>query len=275
MNPITVVVPVGPNPAYREYLGECLESLRRQTCPPDEVLIIDDQAQLLAGVDVSDFSASQSSCSRSLFDAIIAELEHSSGSGLSFHSLKDPTQGIIEMIGRQWPFPITLWKTPWLSGVAHAFNFGVGLARHDLVLMLGSDDRLEPWCLEDCLKTYEDHQDPLGYYYLDVQYSDGRQQRLACNAAMVTKALWRHNGGFPVESAVGAPDTILVSIMLAAKGEAGHLIHVESHAPPYWYRQHDQTDTVARSRPFFGAIKAVRDYYTEEAVQWKKPAWIR
>lgn len=223
MSPITVVVPVGPNPAYRQYLAECLDSIRAQTRSADEILVIDDQA------------------------------------GLTW---KDVGQDV------------KLWKTPWLSGVAHAFNFGVALAEHPLILMLGSDDRLEPWCLQDCLTAYEAHQDPLGYYYLDVQYQDGEQQRLPCNAAMVTKALWRHNGGFPVESAVGAPDTVLVSVMLAAKGAAGHLIHVESAAPPYWYRQHDQTDTVARSRPFFGAIKAVRDYYTERAVTWTKPTWL-
>lgn len=223
MNPITVVVPVGPNPAYRAYLGECLDSIRAQTVPAGEILVIDDMANL--------------------------------------------TQ---EDVGPD----VTLWKTPWLSGVAHVFNFGVGLAQHDLVFMLGSDDRLETWCLQDCTKAYQTHHDPLAYYYVDVQYSDGRQQSLACHAAMVTKALWRHNGGFPVESAVGAPDTVLISIMLAAKGAAGHLIHVGSQVPPYWYRLHDQTDTVARSRPFYGAIKAIRDHYTEEAVQWKGPRWI-
>ena len=224
MSLITVVVPVGPNPAYRDYLAECLDSVRAQTVPPAEILVIDDQAHL---------------------------------------EQKD--------VGSD----VTLWKTPWLSGVAHVFNFGVALAKQEFVFMLGSDDRLEPWCLEDCAKAYNKRRDPLGYYYVDVQYSDGRQQSLACHAAMVTKTLWRHNGGFPIESAIGAPDTVLVSIMLAAKGKAGNLIHVASKTPPYWYRLHDQTDTVARSRPFFGAIKAVRDLYTEGAVAWKKPTWLK
>ncbi|KKM71392.1 hypothetical protein LCGC14_1431150, partial [marine sediment metagenome] len=167
MHPITVVVPVGPNPAYREYLKECLDSIRAQTVPAGEILVIDDQANL--------------------------------------------TQ---EDVGQD----VTLWKTPWLAGVAHAFNFGVALAQHDLVFMLGSDDVLLPGCLADCIATWEAHRDHLGYYYVDLVYQDGRQQSLACNAAMVTKTLWRHNGGFPVESAVGAPDTVLISIMLAAKG---------------------------------------------------------
>lgn len=224
MTGITVVVPVGPNPAYRDYLAECLDSVRAQTVQAAEILIIDDQAQL--------------------------------------------TQ---EDVGAD----VTLWKTPWLSGVAHAFNFGVALAKHDLVFMLGSDDRLEPWCLADCERAHKEKRDALGYYHVDVQYSNGPRQSLPCNAAMVTKALWRHNGGFPVESAVGAPDTVLISIMLAAKGWAGHLVHVTSHAPPYWYRSHAETDTVARSRPFRDAIRAVRDIYTEGAVEWKKPTWLK
>lgn len=43
---ITVVVPVGPQPAYRNYLEECLSSLFKQTRLPTEVLVIDDMADL-------------------------------------------------------------------------------------------------------------------------------------------------------------------------------------------------------------------------------------
>lgn len=218
---ISVIIPVGPNPAYRKYLPGCLESVRNQARQADEVLVIDDQAHL-EQADVGD--------------------------------------------------GVRLWKTPWLSGVAHAFNFGVALAEQELVFMLGSDDRLMPWCLGDCLKSYEQYQDSLGYYYVDVQYSDGRSQNLACNAAMVTKALWKHNGGFPVESAVGAPDTVLISIMLAAKGSAGNLRHVDSAQPPYWYRVHDQTDTAARAPRFQGAIFGVRGELTKS---WRRPEWPR
>ncbi|GAG14074.1 unnamed protein product, partial [marine sediment metagenome] len=31
-----------------------------------------------------------------------------------------------------------VWRSPWLLGTAHAFNFGVALAAHELVIMLGS-----------------------------------------------------------------------------------------------------------------------------------------
>ena len=43
---ITVVIPVGPQSVYKKYLPEALESLKYQTEPPDEILIIDDMADL-------------------------------------------------------------------------------------------------------------------------------------------------------------------------------------------------------------------------------------
>lgn len=48
---ITVAIPVGPEPHHQQYLGECLDSVRQQTLPPAEVLIIDDMAGLPAGLD--------------------------------------------------------------------------------------------------------------------------------------------------------------------------------------------------------------------------------
>ena len=46
--------------------------------------------------------------------------------------------------------PVRIWKAPWRLGVAHAFNFGVALANTQLILMMGSDDRLLPDCLAAC-----------------------------------------------------------------------------------------------------------------------------
>ncbi len=218
---ITVTVPVGPNPIYRRFLPECLQSIRDQKVPASEILVIDDQAHL--------------------------------------------EQGDVGV-------DVRLWKTPWLSGVAHVFNYGVALAASELVLMLGSDDILKPWCIEDIIRSYQSRQQANGYYWLDVEYSTGETQALACNAAAVTKGLWRHTGGFPVESALGAPDTMLLSIMLAHKGAAGRMFHVESHAPPYWYRQHPDTDTRSRAAEFSGAIGRVRDVVTQ---RWRKPEWTR
>lgn len=223
---ITVVIPVGPDPVYKEFLTTAIESVREQTVPPSELLIIDDQAHLDAGP---------------------SKLATAHG----------------RVIDRR------VWQTPWLSGVAHSFNFGVALARNDLVFMLGSDDRLEPHCLEDCLRAYEANQGKAAYYWVDVQYSDGEQQRLACNAAMVHKDMWRSSGGFPVESAVGPCDTMLISILMT-HGDAGVMVHVESDKPPYWYRRHDRTYSRVRGSKFGGVHGPIRDKVTE---LWQRPAW--
>ncbi len=226
---ITVVIPVGPDPIYRDYLPAAIESVVAQTVPPTELLIIDDQAHLPAWP----------------------------GRGWSTEHGR-----IIER---------RVWSTPWLSGVAHSFNFGVALAANDLVFMLGSDDRLEPHCLEDCLAAYEANGKKPAYYWVDVQYSDGEQQRLACNAAMVHKDMWRSSGGFPVESAVGPCDTMLVSILMT-HGDAGAMYHVESATPPYWYRRHDQTYSRTRGSKFGGVHGPIRDKVTE---LWQRPTWTK
>ncbi len=92
-----------------------------------------------------------------------------------------------------------------------------------------------------------------------------------CNAAMVHKEMWRASGGFPVESAVGAGDTMLISILLTHK-LAGQLYHVESKTPPYWYRKHDHTYSRTRGSKFFAALGPVRDVVTQ---LWTPPHWTR
>lgn len=166
---------------------------------------------------------------------------------------------------QEWPFKLWVWPTPWRSGVPHAFNFGVSLAANDLVIMLGSDDYLEAWAVEDCWKAWEQCKDPHGYYYMDVKYSDGPEQSIACHAAMVTKDLWELTGGFPPESSVGQCDTVLLSMMLAANGRWGKLRRVPSKRPPYWYRVHEGTDTATKPPAFREAARLVRNYYTERA----------
>ena len=227
---ISVVVPIGPNPVYRNYLFECLDSIAAQTFKPSEVMIVDDQAHL-----------------------------------------SDKERTAIEWTLTPKGISVNYYETPWLSGVAHAFNFGVALAQNELVFMLGSDDILRPWCLQDCSDAFNRFNDPVGYYYEDIQYSDtGETQSLACHAAMVTKKLWCLSGGFPVESALGAPDTMLVSIMLGAKGNAGNLRRVESSQPPYLYRRHDQTDTLSRGNKYHSEMFTLRNKLT---ANWKQPTW--
>lgn len=222
--PITIAIPVGPNPSNVEWLGECLASIAEQTVTPDEILIIDDGANL------------------------------------------DPAE-----------YPaVRIWPTPWQSGVAHAFNYGVALAKNDLVLMLGSDDRLMPHAIQACQWAWDHWHDPLGYYYFIIEYESGRFQDIPCNGAFVHKELWKRTGGFPVEAAMGACDTWLISLLYASKGRAGNLYQI-SPAPLYWYRDHPQTDTVQRGA-WMGMIVTARNIWVEkkltEAAKEQYEYWL-
>jgi len=161
----------------------------------------------------------------------------------------------------------SVWKSPWYLGVAHAFNIGVAVAPTELVFMLGSDDWLEPTCIEDCVKEFQARSgDPYGYYYVGVRYSDtGETQELACNAAMVTKSLWRRTGGFPIQSASGAPDAALLSIIIGNYPRAGRHWPVADGKPLYNYRRHVEADTASKAS-WQRVILETRDLVTREWV---------
>jgi glycosyltransferase involved in cell wall biosynthesis len=218
---ITVVIPVGPNESNTRWLLECLASVERQTLNPSEVLLIDDSGEK----------------SRYL-PSLVPAVAHTS-------------------------LPLRIWKSPWRTGVASAFNVGIAEAIYDLVFMLGSDDTLEPDCLEACVEEYRRKgNDNSGYYSVAVRYMDtGEVQTAPCHASMVTKQLWRHTGGFPVETASGAPDAALLSILFAHGGKAGWIYPVADGRPLYNYRRHNETDT-ARRGPWQGVILATRDIVT-------------
>lgn len=169
-----------------------------------------------------------------------------------------------------------IWRSPWLLGVAHAFNFGVALARNECVFMLGADDTLEPDCIQRVLAQYagtSEEDKGSTYYFVSVRYLDDREdntQFLPCNAAMVTKSLWRKTGGFPIEAASGACDAAFVSrfwnradeVRFAGVGEGTTL---------YNYRPHADTDTAQRSQ-WQGIILATRGLVTEV---YDPPRWGR
>lgn len=151
------------------------------------------------------------------------------------------------------------YQQPWNLGMVAGWNCGVGLARNELVLLVGADDKLYGDCIDECYRAWLREQEPLGYYYLGVQYSDGREQNTACNAAMVTKALWRHTGGFPAQSAVGAPDHIFLSMLLCASRDGRTTAKILRVCDDmlYWYRVGENTETTKNIWP---AITAVMDY---------------
>lgn len=168
-------------------------------------------------------------------------------------------------------FVIRIHHNPWLSGVAHSFNYGVALAENELVLMLGSDDYLHPHCMEALRDAHTNDPHPLGYYWLDVFYtSSGESQALPCNAAMVTKQLWQNTGGFPVQSAVGAPDHVFINMMQIHGRDAGKLIHVETSEPYYHYRDHEETFTKREGATYGPMVPYVRDTF---ASKWERPSW--
>ncbi len=223
---ITVLIPVGPSVANERWLDEAIESVVRQTFPASEVLLIDDG-----------------------FPHVREKL-------LSSHIPLPPTADTV----------FTVWHSPWNLGVAHAFNCGVGLAANKLVFMLGSDDTLEPTCLEKCYAEYSSIGDDLAYYYCGVRYMDTNEtQTMPCHAAMVTKALWKHIGGFPVQSASGAPDAALLSIMFGHGSAAGRIRPVANGEPLYNYRRHADTDTASKG-PWQHVILETRDLVTS---QWR------
>lgn len=172
------------------------------------------------------------------------------------------------------PIKIRFCYPLWRLGVAHAFNFGVMCAESELVFMLGSDDTLEPDCLARCAHAYEMAERPeLSYFWVGVRYMGNEypDQYLPCHAAMVSKSLWRHTGGLPVEAASGASDAALISILLGNKGEAGDLVCVDDTRPLYNYRVHGETDTASKGS-WQGIILETRNILTRD---WKKPHWGR
>jgi glycosyltransferase involved in cell wall biosynthesis len=173
-------------------------------------------------------------------------------------------------------FGIDIWRAPWRLGVPAAFNVGVAVAATECVFLMGSDDTLQPDCIEQCLRVYDSlHQDrqSCAYLYVGVHYMGGEysDQFVPCNAAMVTKSLWKRCGGFAPESAVGACDAALISTMMVHP-DAGSLYCVNSTVPLYNYRVTQTSDTAAHGEAWQGPVLEVRNLLTRD---WKPPAWGR
>jgi len=231
---IGVVIPVGPRPSHQRYLQELMTSIALQTRPADQLVFVDDMANL--------------------------ELDELSDMYRRFS-------------GRAiWP-DIHIVRNWWLLGVAASFNAGVAYAtiENDLAFMMGADDVMRPTCLEETVRCFKEHGDQDAYYYAGLSYMDTlEEQTVPCNAAAVTRGLWQMTGGFPVESAVGAPDCALVSIMMTYMNS--RLIPIAGGAPLVDYRRHAETDTATRGAAWQGPILESRNILTRD---WKAPDWGR
>lgn len=174
---------------------------------------------------------------------------------------------------------ITIWRAPWLMGCAAGWNTGISLARNKLCLMMAADDWLEPTCIEALLAEWRRQTNVTGYYSLTVRYvaepgasfSWSPIQDLPCNAAMVHKELWWHTGGFPPCAGVGAPDALLISVLLKYGDAAGRLINVSKGTPLYNVRVHPDQETSVGGG-YWDDIISIRNKYT---ANWRPIGWQR
>lgn len=238
---ISVVIPVGPFKGNKDWLKECIDSVAQQTMKPVDICLVDDGAQLHE------------------LDWLVPGYQ-GRGTPYSCYLYED-----MNIYAEVYPLP-------WRTGISHAFNYGVMYTYAECVFMLGSDDTLEPTCLERCWEAYLKRDQADGYYSVPIRYMDtGEVQTAPCNAAMVTKGFWRKTGGFPIETAIGIGDSTLLSICLAHKlpvHQVGYDLNDEQ-TPLYNYRRHPDIHTF-KLGPYWGVIDQLRGILTE---QWKEPEW--
>jgi glycosyltransferase involved in cell wall biosynthesis len=246
MEDISVVVPVGPNKVYLDWLPECLASVVLQNYQGNiDIILIDDQANI--GIEQ--------------FKSIIKEV-----SQLTHIVQEDTPEEEANFFSPEYDRYIRMWQTPWNCGVADAFNAGIGIADTELVFMLGSDDKLMPNCLDECVKTWEAHNQKDGWYNVPIQLQSGAIVTVNNNAAMISRNLWKILGGFPPSAGVAACDALLLSIMMVHMPD--RIIQVESKEPLYWAREHEHQDT-RHNMGYYAASGVVEVIRNMETLRWK------
>jgi len=238
---ISVVIPVGPNPAYLDWLPECIESVMNQTHLPKEIIIVDDTQKML---DIHEYF--------DIYPEKFNLIEVAYGKELWAWENPPPEQEIY----------VSCYRTPWTVGVADAFNFGVGISFYNLVFMLGSDDKLMPTCLEEVVKEY-DKQQIEGWYNVTLVTSTGEESWIPNNAAAVTQKFWKWVGGFPPSAGVAACDAVVLSILMKHAPE--RIVQVKQGTPLYWGRVHEHQDTRHNMAYFAtsGIVEVIRNLETQ------------
>jgi len=241
---ITVAIPVGPHPVYLKWLPECVESVINQEFSGNiEIFLLSDGA---------DFSKLPD-------DLFWKGAIQNHPEEYTFFGKRSPSLLLNNIL-------FSAWHSPWNLGVADMFNIGVALAEHNLVFMLGSDDKLMPTCLEECAKAWEENNKIDGWYNVTLKTAKGAIVTIFNNAAMVTKKLWQELGGFPPSAGIGACDALVLSIMLTYMPE--RIFQVKEGRPLYWMREHPYQDTT-KNMAFFassGVIEIIRKLETQ---RWK------
>ena len=241
---VTVIITVGPDPCYKEYVKEAVQSVLDQTYVVYDLLIIDDQANL------------------DPYEIAMGEITYSSS-----ELCLDQVDRFV-YTSREFPW-LSVWRTPWKIGYAQAFNCGVGLANSDLIVCLAADDKLMPEAVADCVETYLANNQKDAWYGMSFQLEDGTTHSVLNNICMVTKNLWRWLGGYP-PSAFAGPDALLISILM--KHASDRLIEVKRGKINCWLRQHPNQDTLKQAAFFMasGVVNTIRDMETQRFVPNKE-----
>lgn len=246
MTSVSVAIPLGPNPAYREWLPECVASVVNQIYDGDiNIVLIDDQANV----------------TEDEFEALVKEVgELSNRRGFADVGDPDYYHADWDNGGADINRRLYMYRTWWNVGVADAFNFGVALAPDELVFMLGSDDKMLPKCIKHCVRTWEKNDRKDAWYAVTIQYQSGQKQDIPCNTAMVTQRLWKYLGGFPPSAGVGACDAILLSILMVHAPD--RIIRVREGEPLCWLREHATQDTQVNGWLFAREVVDIRNKET-------------
>jgi hypothetical protein len=234
---VTVIIPVGPQKEYLQYLPEAIESILVQTVLPTEILLLAD------GVDISlDF-----------LKGIVVKYSH------AIEMFKD--HFTLCPIDRNKMIMIKRWKSPWNIGFSPIFNCGVGLALYDNIVYLASDDKLMPTCIEDCVNTWNEYDQKDAWYACTYQLENGDTYTIPNNAGMITKNLWKWTKGFP-PAAFAGPDALLLSCLIAHALD--RIIKVEEGKPNYWIREHPYQETKRQFGYYAasGVMEIIRDMET-------------
>lgn len=242
MAPITVLIPVGPQPEYLQWLPEAVQSVMEQTQLPDEILLISDGASL----------------SLELVKGMVQRYSH------AIETYAERKMFTLCPVNSSDMLVFKIWQTPWNIGFSPAFNCGVGLAENNLILYLAADDRLLPTAVEDCLHTWVANNRRDAWYALSYQVGT-QVHTIPNNAAMITRDLWKWMGGFP-PAAFAGPDALMLSRLMVHAPD--RIIKVAEGKPNYWIREHAAQET-KRQFSFYaasGIMEVIRNKETERFI---------
>lgn len=243
MIPVTVLIPVGPRFRF-DWLQEAVNSVLAQTYPVDEILLVDDKAEL-TDQDIHE-----------LFDSSVK---------LRWNNWRDSYKDSCKIMWyTENGISVSIWRSPANIGFAQAFNCGMALASNDLVLYLAADDALAPTAVADCLEAYEANNEKDAWYSLTYQSDEGVSD-IPINAAMITRNLWKWMKGYP-PSAFAGPDAVLLSCLLAYAPD--RIVKVASGKINYRIKMHPNQET-KKQFGFFaasGIMEVIRNMETQRFV---------